>query len=225
MNDTQKKIKGEISETELLKTIEWRLEETIAAFTVSSLTNENCDKNPELHKLINDWNGFWKPLTIGLETTVIVGIYAMVDSRDDCATLLSVYNNLKNNKQLPSDFPQEFEEKLKDIQKRYSKYRNKVYAHTDKEREKHSINGFTYETIAQDLDELKYALKVLWHVHGDGIPDKSSTKEMIYNCDLYISHVKENTSGFLAKLADKAPDLSNDSGESSSDFLKWLLPV
>jgi hypothetical protein len=66
---------------ELLETAAWRLEETLEAFTVMRMINENCasDANPTLHQAIQDRAGFWKPVTVGLQTTVITGIHAILD--------------------------------------------------------------------------------------------------------------------------------------------------
>ena len=216
------------SDTELLKTIEWRLEETIAAFTVQLIISENCNKNPALHKVINDWNGFWKPISIGLETTIIIGIIAIIETGSNNATLLQVYNNLKKNGKLSPSFPQNFDNDLNTISKRYVKFRNKIFGHNDTKRDgfvnEFSNAGFTYETIGQDLNALKYALKVLSHANGGGtIPDKNSAKNMFNFSDLYIAHTKEHCSGFLAKLAAVAPDFLNDTKNSNSNFLQWLL--
>jgi hypothetical protein len=191
----------------LLETVEWRLEETIVAFTVMQVINENCnaDVNPALHKAINERGGFWKPVTVGLQTTVITGINAILDERSsDSATLYLVFKRLKM--QLPPSFPQSFKNDIDTIRNRYKKFRHKLFGHNDIKREaianEFDQAGFTWNSIAADLGDLEYAFKVLWHVEGgQPIPDKTSATRIIYPCDMSIARTKEHTVGFLGSLA------------------------
>lgn len=193
---------------DLLETVEWRLEETIEAFTVMRTINEHCniDVNPAIHKAINDRAGFWKPVTVGLQTTVIIGINAILDKeRSDSATLYLVHNKLKAK--LPLSFPLSFEHDLDTIHNRYKKFRHKLFAHNDKKREA-IVNdfdqaGFSWDSLATDLSNLEYAFKVLWHVMGDQpIPDKATAKTKIYPYVMSVIRTTQDTSALLACIAE-----------------------
>lgn len=192
---------------DLLKIVEWRLEETIEAFTVMRAINESCnsDVSPTLHKTINACGGFWKPVTVGLQTTVITGINAILDKgSSDSATLYVVFNKL--NTQLPPTFPQSFESDLDEIRNRYKKFRHKLFGHNDIKREaianEFDQAGFTWDSIAADLGDIEYAFKVLCHVEGgQSIPDEASAKGMIYPYAISIMRTKDDTTRFLSGLA------------------------
>lgn len=195
---------------ELLKTVEWRIEETLEAFTVMRVINENCasDANPTLHQAIQDRAGFWKPVTVGLQTTVITGINAILDKfSSDSATLYLILNRLQPN--LPTSFPSNFEAGLDTIRDRYKRFRHKLFGHNDITREAIATEfdqaGFTWESIAADLSDLEYALKVLWHVEGGNpIPDKATAKGMIYQYSLAVARTAQHTSEFLSGLLPKS---------------------
>lgn len=191
---------------ELLETVEWRLEETLEAFTVMRVINENCanDANPTLHQAIQDRSGFWKPITVGLQTTVITGINAILDKfSSDSATLYLILNRL--HPKLPALFPSNFEAELDAIRDRYKKFRHKLFGHNDIKREAIAIEfdqaGFTWESIAADLTDLEFVLKVLWHVEGSNpIPDRAAAKGMIYPYSLAVARTAQHTSEFLSAL-------------------------
>lgn len=191
---------------ELLETVEWRLGETIEVFTVMRTINENCntDVNPKLHGIINARAGFWKPVTLGLQTTVITGINAVLDKGSrDSATLYLVLKKL--NAQSPSSIPAGIESDLDTIRDRYKKFRHKLFGHNDINREaianEFDQAGFTWVSLATDLGELEYALKVLWNVmSGQAIPDRSLAKQMIYPYTMSVARTQQDTSAFLADI-------------------------
>lgn len=191
---------------ELLETVEWRLGETVEAFTVMRTINENCNTevNPTLHATINARAGFWKPVTVGLQTTVITGINAVLDKgSSDSATLYLVLKKL--NIQSPSSIPAGIESNLDTIRDRYKKFRHKLFGHNDINREaianEFDQSGFTWVSLSADLEELEYVFKVLWHViGGQPIPDKSSAKKMIYPYTMSVARTQKDTSDFLADI-------------------------
>ena len=195
---------------DLLETVEWRLEETLEAFTVMRVINENCagDANPTLHQAIQDRAGFWKPVTVGLQTTVITGINAILDKfSDDSATLYLILKRLQPK--LSASFPSTFESELDAIRDRYKRFRHKLFGHNDIKREAIATEfdqaGFTWESLAADIGHLEYALKVLWHVEGGNpIPDKTTAKGMIYPYSLAVARTVQHTSGFLSGLEPKS---------------------
>lgn len=191
---------------DLLETVECRLGETIEAFTVLRSINESCNAqvNPAMNKAINKRAGFWTPVTVGLQTTVITGIISILDKgSESSATLYLVLNKL--GVKLPPSFPPNFENDLDVIRDRYKKFRHKLFGHNDIRREaianEFDQPGFTWESIAVDLDHLEHAFKVLWHVDGgDPIPDAASTKQMQYPYNMSVSRTKEHTSAFISSL-------------------------
>lgn len=191
---------------ELLETVQWRIEETLEAFTVMRVINENCasDASPALHQAIQDRAGFWKPVTAGLQTTVITGINAILDKfSSDSATLYLILNRLQSN--LPASFPPNFEADLDTIRDRYKRFRHKLFGHNDIKREAIAAEfdqaGFTWESIAADIGDLEYALKVLWHVESSNpIPDKTTAKGLIYPYTLSVTRTAQHTSEFLTTL-------------------------
>lgn len=191
---------------ELLETVEWRLGETVEAFTLMRTINERCNTevNSTLHALINARGGFWKPVTVGLQTTVITGINALLDKgSNDSATLYLVLKKLSAQPQSP--LPAGIENTLDTIRDRYKKFRHKLFGHNDINREavanEFDQAGFTWVSLGADLEELEYVFKLLWHVMGgQPIPDRSMAKAMIYPYAMSVARTQKDTSEFLADV-------------------------
>jgi hypothetical protein len=193
---------------ELLETVEWRLEETIAAFTVTRAINERCmnDVSLNLKERINSRSGFWKPVTVGLQTTVFLGICAILDKNsDDSATLYLILKKLKNTRPELPTIPANLEIDLDVIRTRYSRFRHKLFGHNDINREVianiFDEAGFTWDSIASDLAELEYIFKVLWHLEsGNNIPDRPSAEKMIYPYRMFVAKSQIDTLEFLDEI-------------------------
>ncbi|MBU2805781.1 hypothetical protein HF668_11630 [Acidithiobacillus ferridurans] len=83
---------------EMLGIVQWRLTETLSAFAVLRMVNERANEsvNADLHAKINARRGFWRTVQVALHTTVVIGIFALVDRKTDSATLQSVLERLGN---------------------------------------------------------------------------------------------------------------------------------
>jgi hypothetical protein len=189
-----------------LRTIQNRLSDTLEAFVVARKINEKCNKevDPTLNKTINKHGGFWEVVLCSTLTTQFVGIFALLDKNStDSATLYSVLDKLKSIR--PGVLPPNLTSDLDRIRDRYSKYRNKLFGHNDKNRDaviaKFNQEGFTWESQEQDLFELEYAFKVLLEAaQNRKIPTRQEAKEMQLPYNHYVVRAATDTVSLLHGL-------------------------
>lgn len=186
--------------------LEVRLSEALQAFAILQSINRHFlePSGDALRGSIAQRAGFWHPVTLGLQTTVLTSMMAILDkSRDDCATIYYVLDRLSpaQSAAVPSDF----ERSLDTIRDRYKTYRHKIFAHNDLKRlafaEAFDQAGFTWETVSNDLSALDYAAKVLGHVlDGKVPPSPSNAKHMLYSFNLAEAHSVAHCQAFVQEI-------------------------
>ena len=187
----------------LLTEAESRLSETVQAFTASKTVNDWCIGRPEAIYYLNK-NWFWRTAYAGFQIAIFTGIYALVDKRQDCATLCLVADEL--NSACQGSVPSAITDELTNIRHRYEHFRHKVFAHTDKNRAALATEfdaiGLTWASIQSDLDHLDYSLKVLWALSVFQVaPTYAEAKQMLRSYDLVNASVAADTLKVLKSIA------------------------
>ena len=201
---------------EAVEMLEVRLAEALQAFAVlQSVNRKSSEPSGEaVRQSISERNGFWLPVTLGLQTTVLTSIVALLDkSRSDCATFYYVINLLAPAQSLA--LPQGFAQSLDAIRDKYMTYRHKLFAHNDLKRivvaEAFDQEGFTWASIGSDITTLDYAAKVLGHVlAGQTPPSMQAAKSMLYSFNLAEVQSVQHSDALLREVSPPAPLLSND---------------
>lgn len=190
----------------VLDAIEWRIEETLQAYEVQVTLNQRCvpENSKALHEAVNACAGFWHPVGIGLQMSLILGIFAVLDGkRKDSATLFVGERMLSDaQRQL---LPLDFVSNLKIIEDRYARYRHKLFAHSDHTRAdvayKLEQEGFTWESVASDIRSLRGALRILQHVTvGRHLPSEDSNSGIIGSPELAAVRARRDTNLMLDQL-------------------------
>lgn len=190
---------------ELLLGVEWRLDEAFQAFSILRQLNERCDANtcPQLSAIVDQTSSFWQAASLGLQTTLILCIAAVLDRRPDCAAFYSAIAALTPpQKQRLSPA---LEKSLDVVRDRYIKYRHKLFAHNDKRRCDLMLDmqsaGFSWDSVSQDLQQLNRTLKFLRDVATDmQLPDWRQLDTPIRMRDLSAMRAREHTDMLLDLL-------------------------
>ena len=189
-----------------LQTIETRLGETLESFVVARKINEECDKDHDqiLHAIINKRGGFWQASLLAHQTTQFVGINALLDEHsNDSATL---YSALKDLEALhPGVLPSNLKQTLDTIRNKYKKFRHKLFGHNDKERDQvvsqFNEAGFTWQSLASDLEELEYIFKVLFLAMRERpIPSREEANRMQFPYSKSVERAANDTRMLLTDL-------------------------
>ncbi|MDP1690417.1 MAG: hypothetical protein Q8L49_00370 [Burkholderiaceae bacterium] len=198
--------KSQITLADVLHGVEWRLEEALQAFEAHRILHERCNSEaaPELNKAINDCAGFWQPVNIGLQSTLVIGIAALIDKeRRDCSTLYKAIDLLTSDQR--SKLPVDFIDALDEIRGRYVKFRHKLFAHNDLNRGDVVIDmqnaGFTWDSVDADLLRLRRSLKFLRHLCAGKPPmNWGDLDSQIRLNELAILRTRRDTGAFLDLL-------------------------
>lgn len=189
----------------LLKTVEIRLGETLDSFGVFKEINKlaNKETNHALYDIIVSRGGFWEVVLLALQHTLFVGIYALVDKRQDSATLCSIASEL--NKIHSNAVPKEILHELKIIHDRYKDFRHKLFAHTDQQRDvfvsQFKLANFTWDSLSSDLATLQYSYTMLRHAfHGKAIPTRDEAELLSYVFSYSHKRVVEHTKELLQDI-------------------------
>lgn len=189
-----------------LQTVENRLEEVLSAFAISRTLNETCnaDVNEPLNAIVNSRGAYWQTVLNAAQTTHFLGIIALLDKySDESATLYSLHAEAEVAS--PGLAPSNLVATLDTIRARYAKFRNKLFGHNDRKRAQFAANfdaaGFTWTAMADDLDSLDYAFKVLYEIlNGRTVPTKDQATKMRFPYSMGVEQVRKNTLELLDDL-------------------------
>ncbi len=193
-----------------------RLAEALQAFAVLQSVNRQFSEptGEAVRQSISERNGFWHPVTLGLQTTVLTSIVALLDkSRSDCATFYYVIDRLTSTQSLA--LPQGLAQSLDAIRDKYKTYRHKLFAHNDLKRlaiaEAFDREGFTWASVCSDLTMLDYAAKVLGHVRaGQTPPTTQAAKNMLSSFNLAEVHSVQHSDALMREVSPPSALPAND---------------
>lgn len=189
-----------------LDTIQTRLGETLEVFAIANAINERADPSvdPDLNKAINRLGGFWQASLLAYQTTLFMGINAILDKENgDSATLYSAMRALTAT--TPGILPVDLEQKLDTIRNRYKKLRHKLFGHNDMERQKYvdefNASGFTWPSLESDLRELEYIFKILFEaVRGRAIPSVQDAPRLKFPYQAHVERAQRDIATLLGEL-------------------------
>ncbi|KVZ42987.1 hypothetical protein [Burkholderia ubonensis] len=200
--------KQQVSLREQLVIVEQRLAETLQVFAAYVTINEraNKDENPTLNTIVNGRGGFWHAAAVSFQTHLFTGIYALVESGPKVVTLATIAHQINKGGNL--NVPNELVEALREVRKRYEKFRHVLFGHNGKDREiladRFDEYGFTWDMIRGDLDTLEHTFKCLWNLaDGKPAPALGDSKRMRFPYAVTIERMAKDTSSLLDDLAQR----------------------
>jgi len=134
---------------------------------------------------------------------LFVGIYALVEDGVQVVSLSTIARELRKDGRC--ELPPGLLEDLKDVSKRYLRFRHQLFGHTGKEFSENARAldeaGFTWDIVSIDLDRLEYAFKVLWHVSsGRPVPMVEHAKSMRFPYAKSVTQTERDAEAFLTDL-------------------------
>lgn len=190
-----------------LQVVEPRLSETLESFEVSRKINELCDRtaNPALANVIDSHAGFWQATLAAHQAAMLMGINALLDEHStDSATLYSVYREIDALR--PGVLPPDLKATLDKVRTKYKKFRHKLFGHNDLKRDRvvkqFNDAGFTWVSLAADLNELDFTFKVLFEaVSGRPIPTRADAERILFPYSEAVKRAAADTERLLMSLA------------------------
>jgi len=197
--------------------IQTRLGETIASFLIGKRINERGDiaADPSLNaKLRQRWN-FWSETLRAHQLAMFTGLDSFLDDkRTDVATLYSFAAAVEALD--PGKVPVDLLNGLPVIRDKYKIYRHKLFAHNDFKRpeiaKQFDAEGFTYQSLEADLNELEYIYKVLAEIatQAQMVPaarqpnwkplTKSAALTLTFPYNAHVANVVQDTDDLLSDL-------------------------
>ena len=189
-----------------LENVQTRLGETLEVFAISYAINEHCDATVDAaaNKAINRLGGFWQASLLSYQTTLFMGINAILDKESsDSATLYSALREIESR--AVGILPANLESTLDAIRNKYKKLRHKLFGHNDKKRQKFvdefNASGFTWPSLEADLQQLEYVFKVLFEaMRGRPIPSVEDAQTMQFPYAAYVTRAKKDTLTLIGEL-------------------------
>jgi hypothetical protein len=197
--------------------VQVRLEETLVAFQIGRLINERADQtvNPDLNVKIQERGGFWQATLLSHQSVLFTGLDALLDDkRNDVATLYSYAKAVDGL--ADTTVPFDLLSNLPAIRNKYKTYRHKLFAHTDFDRPEFAKQfdgeGFTFQTLGDDLTELEYVYKALSYLatHAQMISTardaqwkvvtRAKVGRLNFPYEAYVAKVIDDTERLLSDL-------------------------
>ncbi|RUR68694.1 hypothetical protein EJP67_16655 [Variovorax guangxiensis] len=195
-----------ISLLDQLETVSARLEETLSAFQIAKVVNEeaNAEANAALNAAINQRSLFWTTVMNSAQSTYFIGMFALLDTDKDSASLYSLIQEIEKTN--PNSIPADLKPSLATIKTRYKQFRHKLFGHNDKNREafaqRLNAAGFTWTSIAADMGTLDHAFKVLHELaKGRQVPAPADSQKMRFAYNLAVEGVVEHTRALLLDVS------------------------
>lgn len=191
--------------TTQLQLVEDRLSETWEALAVQRVINERANKkaNPQLNAAINEHYGFWRVVNFSLQSSIFVGLFALLDKNTSSD---SMYSILKRAKHIcPDSSLSTFEVTLDALRAKYGNYRNKIFGHNDRKRNdliaQFNAEGFTWESLENDIVSMDHIWKTIWLLHrGNIAPTEDQSRALQFPLNSSHRGVIEHTETFLKTL-------------------------
>lgn len=191
--------------TTQLRLVEDRLAETWEALTVQRVLNEraNMDNSPQLNAAIKKHSGFWRVVNLSLQSSIFIGLFALLDKRPSNASMYSILKHAKQQRPDPS--LNTFDADLDALLSKYSKYRHKIFGHNDQKRNdviaQFNAEGFTWESLENDIVRIDHIWKTIWLLHrGDAAPTEKRSKAFHFPHNSSRRSVSEHTEEFLKTI-------------------------
>lgn len=191
-----------------------RLGECHAAFMLFKEIEELRQKLPFLIDPNVRYGDFWREVHFCALSKMIIDIGALVDRDDDSASLYSLYTLCVD---LHGTHCIDARNRMDSVRKTWSKYRSKLVAHTDKNRnslvKEFSAQGFTTTTIKSEIDQLTYALTTLHAaLSGVEVPTFEQATHLDSGFFAIGERVQSDTKAFLDKVEPFLPQFEGGLG-------------
>jgi hypothetical protein len=188
----------------VLTIVDSRMYETLQAFEVLCLLNERLESKA-LNDSVNASLGFWQPVTVGLQTTLILGVFALLDKKNsESATVYALRDELRavGNSAADADFWSDVDA----IRKRYERARHKIFGHNDLCRDDEVFNfasmGLTWRIVQDDLATLRRTVKALYALFaGKALPTRADLDASLHEPDLGVIRTRRDTAAVLDRLS------------------------
>ncbi|BFI97313.1 MAG: hypothetical protein RSP_28230 [Rhodanobacter sp.] len=184
-----------------------RLGECYAAFMLFKEIEELRQKSPFLIDPNVRYGNFWREVHFCALSKVIIDIGALVDDMDNSASLPSLYKLCAN---LRKTHCVDAKSRIDSVRKNWSKYRSKLFAHTDHNRksliEEFGRLGLTIDKIKSEIDQLSYAFTVL-HAVLSGVEFPTYEDAMRFEPGFVATgeRVRQDTKAFLDIIGSHLP--------------------
>ncbi|MHB1588330.1 MAG: hypothetical protein ACYCUL_01835 [Metallibacterium scheffleri] len=184
-----------------------RLGECYAAFMLFKEIEELRQKSPVLIQPNVRYGNFWREVHFCALSKVIIDIGALVDDRDNSASLPSLYKLCVN---LRKTHCVDAKSRIDSVRETWNRYRSKLIAHTDHNRksliEEFGRQGFTVDRFKSEIDQLTYAFTVFYAVLG-GIEFPPFEDAMRFEAGFVATgeRVRQDTKAFLDAIDPHLP--------------------
>lgn len=194
--------------TRKLQLVEDRLSETWEALSVQRVINEHANKgkNPRLNVVINIHPGFWRVINFSLQSSIIIGLFALLDIGPKRVSMYSILSHAEHR--YPGPSLEGFRGNLNVYRARYKTYRHNIFAHNNVQRraviETFNREGFTWSGLESDLADIDHIWKTIWFLHCRSAPptrEQSRLAQFPHNTSR--AGVTEHTLSFLTMLSSK----------------------